>query len=382
MTNHFIYSTLLVTSVAALMSCGGKKEDDKKNQPPPAVSVSVQPVRQTVATYFDEYPATVAALNQIDLRSQVSGNITGIFFKDGDRVTQGQLLYTIDDQLYSANVQQAQAALRVQEANVNRAQKDANRYHELDRVDAVAKQLVDNADASLQVSQREADAARANIRALQTNVKYTRVYAPFNGTIGISQVKVGSPVAAGTTVLNTISTTNPLAVDINIDQKEIYRFGMLQMKQDSLKANKDSTFQLAFQDEIYPAPGAIALLDRAVDPQTGTIRMRLVFPNDKGLLRAGMSGKVRVKNNANQQSLVIPYKAVTEQLGEFFVYVVGDSNKVSQRKVLLGNQVDTNVIIRTGLQVGDTIVTQGMQNLKQGSVITTAPPKPQAPAKS
>lgn len=382
MTYHFIYASLFITSTSLLISCGGKKEDDKKNQPPPAVSVSIQPVRQAVAAYFDEYPATVAALNQIDLRSQVSGNITGIFFKDGDRVTKGQLLYTIDDQLYTANVQQAQAALRVQEANVNRAQKDANRYHELDRVDAVAKQLVDNADATLQVSQREADAARANIKALQTNVNYTRVYAPFTGTIGISQVKVGSPVAAGTTILNTVSADNPLAVDINIDQNEIYRFGMLQMKQDSLRAHNDSTFQLAFADEVYPAPGTIALLDRAVDPQTGTIRMRLVFPNDKGLLRAGMSGKVRVKNNANKESIVIPYKAVTEQLGEFYVYVVGDSNKVAQRQVSLGTQVDTSVIIKRGLQVGDTIVTQGMQNLKQGSVITTAPPKPQAAPKS
>jgi membrane fusion protein (multidrug efflux system) len=284
--------------------------------------------------------------------------------------------------LYSANLQQAQANLRVQEANVNRAEKDANRYHELDRQDAVAKQLVDNADATLQVSQRQAEAAKANITALQTNVKYTRVYAPFSGTIGISQVKVGSPVSAGTTVLNTISTDNPVAVDVNIDQKQIFRFGNLQMKQDSIGRSNtaDSTFMLAFQGELYPYPGTISLIDRAVDPQTGTIRMRLVFPNDKNMLRAGMSGNLRVKSNSNTTSTVIPFKAVTEQLGEYFVYVVGDSNKVSQRKIVLGPQIDTNVIIRSGLKPGEPVVTQGMQNLREGATVTTEPPKPQ-PAK-
>lgn len=370
--------TLFITGIALLAACGDKKKDEKAAQPPPAVQVTVQPVKDTVAVYFSEYPATISALNQIDLRPQVSGFITGVFFKDGDKVRQGQLLYTIDQQLYQANLQQAIANLRVQEANVNRAQKDADRYHELDRQDAVAKQLVDNADASLAVSQRQADAARANIQALQTNVKYTRVTAPFSGTIGISQVKVGSPVSAGTTVLNTVSTDNPVAADISISQNEIFRFSKLQQKQDSLQKMNDSTFALAFEGEVYPHPGSISLIDRAVDPQTGTIRMRLVFQNNEGILKSGMSGTVRVKSNANMQSLVIPYKAVTEQLGEFFVYVVGDSNKVSQRKVVLGPQVGPNVIIRDGLKAAEPVVVQGVQNLREGAVITTQPPKPAA----
>jgi membrane fusion protein, multidrug efflux system len=379
-TDSMKHSLLILSTAALLASCGGKKEDDKKNQPPPPVQVTIQNVKDTIAVYYDEFPATVAALNQIDLRSQVSGNITGIFFKDGDQVRKGQLLYTIDQQLYQANLQQAVANLRVQEANVVKAQKDADRYHTLDAQDAVAKQLVDNADAALAVSQRQADAARANITALQTNVKYTRVYAPFNGTIGISQVKVGSPVSAGTTVLNTISTDNPIAVDVNIDQQQIFRFGNMQLQQDTMRQKNDSTFRLAFQGEEYPQPGSISLIDRAVDPQTGTIRMRLVFPNNKGVLRAGMSGNLRVKSNTNTTSVVIPYKAVTEQLGEFFVYVVGDSNKVSQRKIVLGPQVDSNVIIHSGLKPGEPIVVQGMQNLKEGAVVTTQAPKPQQAA--
>jgi membrane fusion protein (multidrug efflux system) len=127
---------------------------------------------------------------------------------------------------------------------------------------------------------------------------------------------------------------------------------------------------------VYAYPGTISLIDRAVDPQTGTIKTRLTFPNNKNLLKAGMSTTVRVLNNAAEKSVTIPYKAVTEQLGEYFVYVVGDSNKVSQRKLVLGKQISTNIIVKEGLKEGEKIVTEGVQNLREGSTITTAPPVP------
>ena len=155
---------------------------------PPAVNVVIAPVTQGSAVYYDEYPATVTPLNQVDLRPQVSGYITGIHFNDGDRVKKGQLLYSIDAQLYNANYEQAVANFNVQEANLEKARKDAERYRELAKNDAVAKQLVDNAEAALQVAQKQRDAAIANISGVQTNVRYTKVHAPFNGVIGISQV--------------------------------------------------------------------------------------------------------------------------------------------------------------------------------------------------
>jgi membrane fusion protein (multidrug efflux system) len=284
----------------------------------------------------------------------------------------------VDDQLYSANYQQAVANLQVQQANMNRASKDADRYHELDKNDAIAKQVVDNADAALEVTRKQVAAANANIRAMQTNVKYTKVYAPFNGVIGISTVKTGSAVTAGQTLLNTISSDKELAVDFNIDQKEIYRFTTMMNEKPNVE---DSTFTLAFGEDVYPYPGKIVLLDRAVNPQTGTIKARLVFPNNKNLLIAGMNGTVRVKSNAKAHSVLIPYKAVVEQLGEFFVYVPGDSNKVSQRRVVLGKQIGNDVIIKDGLADGEKVVVEGVQNLREGAVINTAPPKSPGEAK-
>ena len=354
--------------------------NDKKAAPvaPPPPSVVVQDVALTDAVYYNQYPATINALNQVELRPQVSGFITGVHFADGSRVSKGQLLYSVDEQLYAANYQQAVANLQVQQANLNKAQKDAARYHELDKNDAVAKQLVDNADAAVEVSKKQAAAAQANIQAVQTNVKYTKVYAPFDGVIGISSVKAGAAVTAGQTVLNIVSTDGDLAVDINIEQQDIFRFSTLLAGKPS--AN-DSTFTLAFGADVYPYPGKMILIDRAVNPQTGTIKARLSFPNKNNLLKAGMNGTVRIKNNAAAQSIVIPNKAVVEQLGEFFVYVPGDSNKVSQRKVVLGNVLGKDVIIKDGLKAGEKIVTEGVQNLREGVKVNIVKPDAAAPKK-
>jgi membrane fusion protein (multidrug efflux system) len=354
-----------------ITSCGDKK--NPQQGPPPATPVTVEEVKSTDAVYYDEYPGTIAALNEIKLTSQVSGYVTGIYFKDGDKIHKEQKLYSIDAEVYNANYQQAIANLHVQESNLIKSQKDADRYHELDKHDAIAKQQVDYADAALQVAEKQVAAAKANVTGVESNVKFSSIYAPFSGTIGISQVKKGTAVVAGQTILNTVSTDNPVAVDFAVDQKEIYRF--LQF-QHSGSGTKDSVFTIAFGSDKYPYAGKISLIDRAVDPQTGTIKTRLNFSNDKGMLKPGMNTTVRVKNNAAAKSTIIPYKAVTEQLGEFFVYVLGDSSKVTQHKVELGRQIGTNVIVTDGIKVGDKIAVEGVQNLHEGTVVTTAAPKP------
>lgn len=355
-----------------LAACGGQKNQQQQQGPPPAIPVTVAEAATTDAVYHDEYPGTVVALNQTELRAQVTGYITGIYFKDGAKVTKGQKLYSIDQQLYNANYQQAVANLQVQETNLMKVQKDADRYHELDKKDAIAKQQVDYADAALEAAKKQLEAARANVNAVKANVGFATIYAPFSGTIGISQVRSGTSVVAGQTILNTISTDNPIAVDFAVDQKEVYRFAKLQ--QEGKKAN-DSTFTIAFGSDVYPASGSIGLIDRAIDPQTGTLKTRLVFPNDKNMLKAGMSTTVRVLNTASEKAVTIPYKSIVEQLGSFFVYVVGDSSKVTQRKVEVGKQIGSDVIIKDGLAAGEKIVTQGVQNLREGAVVTTAAPQ-------
>lgn len=365
-------------ALMVILSACGAKQQQQQQGPPPAIPVTLQTVQSTDAIYYDEYPATVVALNQTDIRAQVTGYVTGIFFKDGDKVTKGQRLYAIDQQLYNANYQQAVANQQVQETNLLKAQKDADRYHELDKNDAIAKQQVDYADAALEAAKMQVNAAKANVNAVRANVNFSSIVAPFSGTIGISQVRNGTSVVAGQTILNTISTDNPIAVDFTIDQKELYRFTQFQQQ----KKSKDSTFSIAFGTDVYPENGVISVIDRAVDPQTGTIKVRLSFANDKHMLRAGMSTTVRVLNNAHKESVIIPYKAVTEQLGEFFVYVLADSSKVTQRKVQLSKPIGANIIVKEGLKANEQIAIEGVQNLREGAVVTTqAPQQPAAPKK-
>ena len=166
----------LSAGVVVFASCGSTRS--KQQGPPPVATVTAQTVTTNAAVYYDDYPATVTAFNQTDLRSQVSGFVTGIYFKDGEHVKKGQKLYTFDQQQFQANYQQAVANLQVQQTNLLKAQKDADRYHELDKKDAIAKQQVDYADAALEAAKKQVDAAEANVRAVQTAVNYSAVYAP------------------------------------------------------------------------------------------------------------------------------------------------------------------------------------------------------------
>ena len=348
-------------------SCASRKKDDPmKATPPPAVSAEI--VERGKAVYYDEYPATVAALNQNDLRAQVTGYITGIHFKDGQHVVQGQKLYDIDKQQYQASLDQAIANLNVTKANLARAQQDADRYAGLLRQDAVARQVYDHAVADLESAKMQMEAANSSVRNAQTTVKYSTIYAPFTGTVGISQVKIGTLVTANQTLLNTISSNDPMAVDIAVDQREISRFVELQ---NNLSAKGDSVFVLQFPGNFtYPQPGKVSLIDRAVDPQTGTIKMRLVFSNSQNILRPGMNVNVRIKNNAADSSMVlIPFKAVTEQMGEYFVFVVNDSNQAIEQKLSLGPRINDKVVVRQGLNAGDKIITEGFQRLRDSSKV-------------
>lgn len=369
-------TAFISTALIILLSACGDKNQQAPQGPPP---VNVVTVRVTVASasYYDEYPATVRALNETELRAQVNGYITAMHFTEGEKVKKGQKLYSIDQQAVEATYQQAQANLAVVEANFVKAQKDVERYRELAKSDAIAKQQVDNAEAAYTAAQKQVDAARASVKSVQTNVRYSTIVAPFDGTIGLSNVRLGAAVSAGQTLLNTVSSDDPIAVDITVDQREIYRFTQLQNK----KAEKnDSTFRLAFGNQPYPFSGKISVIDRAVDQNTGSIKMRLTFPNPDHALRSGMSGQLRVLITSGDETILIPFKAVTEQLGEFFVYVTVPDNKVTQRKVTLGKQIGKNIIVKNGLKEGETIVTEGVQNLREGSVINANPPATPAPA--
>lgn len=361
-----------------LISCGGEPNAQQQNPAAAAVPVNTYTVSEENVTGTDTYPGTVVPLKEVELRPQVSGYITNIYVNDGQRVTKGQRLYEVDRSKYQAAYQQAQANLQSAKANLARVQKDLERYERLAESEAIARQQVDYARTDVQTAQAQVAAAQAQVTSASTDLGYATINAPFDGTIGISQVRVGAQVSPGQPLLNTISSTDPIAVDFVINEQEISRFNQLTQGQ-----QPDSLFTIMLNNTTpYPYPGKIIVIDRAIGRQTGTTTVRLQFPNQDRTLIPGMTVDVRVLNQDIGEQVVIPYKAVTEQLGEYYVYVVqGDS--VVQQNVTLGTNFGSNVVVREGLEQGKTIVVEGIQKLRQGAKVQTgtAPAQPAAAAR-
>jgi len=363
--------TAFVTTAIVLASCGDKGQNAaQQNSLNAPVPVNAYTVAEEHIVATDTYPGTVVPLVEVELRPQVSGYITNSYVQDGHMVTKGQKLYEIDRTQYQATYNQAQANLRTARANLERVRQDLERYENLARQDAIARQRVDYARADFATAQAQVAAAQAGISGASTNLRYSIITAPMSGRIGIAQVKIGSQVTPGQTLINTISNDNPIAVDFVVPADEIPRFTRLQQQ----KAT-DSTFTVQFADgSVYPFTGKIATLDRAIDPQTGTLTVRISFPNPDRRLIPGMTTVLRVRNADIGRQLVIPNKAITEQMGEYYTYVIqGDS--VVQNRIALGSKVADKVVVREGLKAGDKIVVEGTQKLRQGAKVVLGSPQ-------
>jgi len=365
----------LLSVCILLASCS-----QKKPAPVPDTAVNLYTVKAQKVRYFDKYPATTVALNQVDLRPQVQGYITSISFTEGDHIRKGQVLYEIDRQLFQEGYDQAKANVDVAKGNLAQAQQDADRYAYLNANDAVAKQVYDHALIALQNAKNTLAASDQALKMASTNLNFSIISAPFDGTIGFSQVKLGNMVTAGQTVLNTISTDDPMGVDILISEKQLARFENLKKRGETM----DSLFTMTLpNDSIYPFNGKISVIDRAVDPQTGTIRVRLVFPNAGYRLKPGTSCVLRVLNLEKEPKLLVPARAIVELMGEYFVYLAkdtlardpDDSTKTHhawmalQKKVTLGQSIAPNVILKKGVNEGDQIILDGVQSVHTGSLI-------------
>jgi membrane fusion protein, multidrug efflux system len=358
---------LLTIFLLALILSSACRKKDAGNPAGAGVPVNVAEVRKEKVSYYSNYPGSIVPLSEVQLRSEVSGFITGIYFKEGSSVKKGQKLYEIDRSKYIASYNQAKANVDIATANEEKARRNADRYTKLSEQDAIAKQRLDDAMTDLQNAGLGLVSAKAGLSAAQTDLNYSLITAPFDGIIGISQVKMGSLVTPGQTLLNTISTDNPMGADFVINEKELGNFQELSTVNGS---KNDSTFRISLPDKsLYREKGSIQVIDRAIDPQTGTIRVRLVFPNPDRKLRAGMSCLIHVLNAGEQGQLVIPSKSLLEQMSEYFVFVV-DSNKAKQTKVTLGAQFEDRVVVAGGLQEGQQIVTDGIQKLKNGAPVS------------
>jgi membrane fusion protein (multidrug efflux system) len=370
---HRIFNIIICFGlIAGLLSCSGNPANKKTEVP--AIPVTVSNVRLVKAVFYNSYPGNITALKEVELRGQVSGYITGIYFTEGKEVHSGEKLYEIDRRKYEATYKEAQSNVKIAEDNLEKVQRDANRYTDLAKQDAVAKQLLDNSMTDLNNTRQQVDAANSELVKAKTDFDYSLINAPFDGTIGFSGVRLGTLITPGQTLLNTVSSDDPMGVDFEISENELSRFR--QLENAGISTN-DTTFKITLPDNsTYPFFGKISVIDRAVDPLTGTIRVRITVPNHEKILKAGMSCKVLVLNAYAGEQIVIPLESVLEQLSEYFVYIIKD-NKAQQVKVSLGPRVNANVIVLKGLKGDETIVIDGIQKLHDGSEITIAQPQKQ-----
>ena len=358
----FLLPLLLLT----LSTCGRGPEEQQQQQRPPAQVRTAEATEKSL-TFYDEYPATVTALDQVQVRPQVAGYVTGIHFKEGDYVRRGQRLYTIDVRRYVADVEQARTQVGTAEANLALAEKNVARYRRLAEAEAIALQTLDQSEAELEARRQELERARAGVRSAETQLDYTVVTAPLSGVTSLNSVKRGTQVSPGNPVLTTISQEKPVGVDFSLPQEMIPRLS--RFERDGLPA--DSTFRLRLpNDSLYQYYGRLYASDRDVDPRTGTLNVRLEFDNPDNVLRTGMSLEVEMLNQQSGRQLMVPTQALGDQMGEYYVFTVSEQDSMAHRqKVRTGAQIRDETVILEGLEAGARVITEGLKNVRDSAKV-------------
>ncbi len=310
----------------------------------------------------------VKGSQEVDIRSMVSGILLKKHFDDGTMVTKGQLLYSVDPREFLAQVANAEAQVASAEANLSRSRQDVERYRPLLADEAIARQVYDNAVAAARQAEAQVTASRAALDQTRLGVEYAQIRAPLTGRIGAVQIFPGDLVTAGQTLLGTISSDDPAWVYFQISETEMLAFAKRNGSTDPPADDPARIVKLMLSDgSDYPLTGLINFGDRALDPTTGTLKIRAEFPNPEHRLIPGMFVRVRATTGQPVNALVVPDRAVQEQLGKYFLTVVGADDKAELRPVTLGPRFGNRQVINSGIQSGDRVVVEGLQKARPGS---------------
>ena len=412
--NHCLALSAIAVAFASA-ACSGKSGSHEAATPPPP-SVIVTEVTQKTVPIYSEFVGQTKAEETVELRARVEGTLQKVYFREGTAVRKGQLLFTIDKRPFEAALQsaralavkaasdlaqaeqrtdvlQAQAELADAQAVLTRADQDVNRLAPLAKEKAVTEQDLDAALATQKSARATVDSRKANLTNLEAAVKYTierakaevsaskaritqaeldlsycDIHAPISGVIGFLQVDEGNLVGRGdATLLATISASDPLLVDFNVSEIEYLK---LTDPETVGQKSADLSFDLMLSDEsVHPHHGRFRVLDRSVDPTTGTLKAQAAFPNPGSYLRPGQFARLRVAVAQRENAILIPQRAVQELQGANTVMVVDAQNKVSLRTVKLGDKADRDVVVLEGLSNGERVIVEGMQKVRPGGQV-------------
>ena len=369
-------TALAIILASGLMTAGcGKKGPQAPPQAgPPEVSIiTVQPQRVALTS---ELPGRVAAAQTAEVRPQVSGIIQKQLYTEGTDVKAGALLYQIDPATYQSAYNGAKAALARAEANLTPIRLKAERYRDLVKINGVSKQEFDDISASQKLAEAEIESAKAALETARINLAYTKVTAPISGRIGRSSVTTGALVTANQQApLSTIQQLSPVNVDVTQTSAEMLRLKTA-LQSGQLKGNGgQAKVKLVLEDGTpYPISGTLKLTEAFVDPGTGSITLRTLFPNPKSLLLPGMFVRAVLEEGVKENGILVPQRAVTRNTtGSAMVMVVGAEEKVEPRMIKAERTVGDSWLVTDGLKAGDRIIMEGIQRARPGTVVKSVP---------
>lgn len=361
--------------ILAIFATGGsfilfQENADAKATPttsaPPATTVDVASVISQTITDWQEYSGRLEAIDQVDVRPQVSGKLIAVHFKDGSLVNKGDLLFTIDPRPFEAELNRAKAQLASAEAQVTYSSANLGRNQRLIQSNAIAHQELDQAENEARSANANLQAAKAAVETARLNLEYTRITAPVSGRISRAEVTVGNVVSAGNgaQVLTSLVSVSRLYASFDVDEQTYLKYISNQRNSAQVPVYLGLANESGFSREGY-----ISSIDNNLNTTSGTIRVRATFDNPKGVMLPGLYARIRLGGGQPRAAILISPTAIGVDQDKRFVVVVDAKNQTAYREVKLGAQQDGLQIVNSGLQVGDRIVVNGLQRIRPGDPV-------------
>ncbi len=334
-----------------------------------------QPIEREV-TDWDEYPGRLESVEMVEVRARVTGYLQEIHFKDGEEVKKGDLLFVIDPRPYQAELDRWQAELKQAETRLELASNEAARAETLLKTKAISEEEADSRNKLVTQTLAAIQSGRAMVDTARLNVEYTRITAPISGRVGRKLITEGNLVNSGmgtSTLLTTIVSLDPIYCYFEPDEQSILKYEQLgrEGKQPRLRGN-DMICELALGTETgFPHRGVIDFVDNRIDPTTGTLRIRGVFPNPgpDHALDPGAFARVRVPASGKYKALLIADAAIGSDQEKKYVLAVNDQDVLEYKPVKLGPVVDGLRVVREGVKAADWIVVNGLMNAMPGAKV-------------
>jgi len=353
-----------------------KAEAQKGAQAPsPPPEVEVAEVMQEEIPVFQEFVGTMDGLTNATILAQVQGYLIKQAYKEGSFVKKGDLLFEIDPRPFQASLDVVKAVLTRYEAVLRTDRATLERILPLAEINAVSQKDKDDAIGRVDAAEAQVLAARADVRKAELDLGFTRIISPIDGIAGAAKAQIGDLVGPPQSqVLTTVSAVNPIKVYMPISERDY----MKAVERGKARGPEEGgiKFNVVLVDgTTWPHQGTLGFADRQVDPQTGTIRVAILFPNPENILRPGQYAKVKALIKMEKAALMVPQRAVGELQGIYRVAVVDTDNTVKIRNVTVGERIGTNWVIRDGLKPGERVVAEGIQKVREGLKVS---PKPYA----